>query len=96
MTPDEKIKEVQNYLDSEFSGKTLGYQYDKERKAQIIMLDIENYTVFVTVLEEFFEDNKADEINKKLKEFRLKEFIRHGRSKRITVTKFGLEFEDYK
>ena len=95
MIPDEKIKEVQSYLDSEFIGQTLGYQYDSDRKAQVIMLSIEDFTVYVTVLEEFFEDNKVEEIHKKLKEFRLKEFIRHGRSKRITVTKFGLKLEDY-
>ena len=95
MIPDKKIKEVQNYLNSEFSGKILGYQYDSDRKTHIIMLSIEDFTVYVTVLEEFFEDNKVQDIRKKLKEFRLKEFIRHGRSKRITVTKFGLKLEDY-
>ncbi len=95
MIQQEKIKEVHNYLGSDIRGKALGYQYDADRKAQIIILNIESFTVFVTVLDEFFEDHKGAEIKKKLQEFRLKEFIQHGWSKRITVTKFGLKLEDF-
>ena len=92
----DKIKEFNNYLVKELSEKIIEYRYDAKRRAEIVVLYIEDKTIFVTVLEEFFKDNQANEIKTKLQEFRLKEFIRHGRSKRITVTKFGLELEDYK
>ena len=90
----EKIKEVQDFLEGELSGKLADFNYDAGQKAAVFTLRIEEYRVFVTVDDDFFADNKVDEIKKKLQEFRLKEFIRHGRSKRITVTRFGLELED--
>ncbi len=91
-----RIKAFHNYLRSEFSGKEIEYKYDAERRAEIVILNISDYSICVTVLEEFFDDNEVQEISRKLEKLRLKESIRHGRSKRITVTKFGLELEDYK
>ncbi len=91
----EKIKAVSHYLESEFSKNTLGFKSEADRGAQSIILSIEDATVYVTVLDEFLEDNKVDDIKKKLQAFRLKEFIRHGWSKRITVTRFGLKLEDF-
>ena len=58
MIHSEKIKEFHNYLNSDFSGKKLGDKYDADRKTVIFTLRIEDYTVFVTGLEEFFDDNK--------------------------------------
>ena len=91
----EKIKEVQNYLEIDLSEKTPRYKYDAKQKAAIFTVRIEDNMVFATVLDEFFADSTVDEIKKKLQDFRLLEFIRHGRSKQITVTKFGLKLEDF-
>ena len=91
----EKIKKVLDYLKDEFSEQAVEYKFDTKRKVQIFTLSIEDYTVIITIPDEFFNDNDVDEIKKKLKDFRMIEFIRHGWSKRITVTKFGLTLEDY-
>lgn len=91
----EKIKKVLDFLKDEFPEQAVEYKFDPKRKAEIFTLPIEDYTVIMTVPEEFFNDNEVDAIKKKLKDFRLIEFIRYGWSKRITVTKFGLTLEDY-
>lgn len=90
----DKIKEFNKYLADEFSEKMLEYQYDINRGAAVFTLHSEQKQVSITVPGQFFEENKVGEIEKKLQDFRLKEFIRHGRSKQITVTKFGLKLED--
>lgn len=95
MIPREKIKKVQKYLQKDLSGKMLGCEYDAGHRAEIFTLSINDHTVTVSVPEEFFNDNKVEEIKKTLKHFRLLELVRHGWSKRITVTKFGLKLEDY-
>jgi len=91
----DKIKKILDYLKSEFPDQGVEYKYDDDRKAEIFTPHIEDHTVIITVLEEFFNDNNADEIKKKLKDFRLIEFTRHGWTKQIVVTKFGLMLEDY-
>ena len=95
MIHSEKIKEFQNYLNNDFSGKTLGEKYDAKHKAEVFELLIDDNTVVIRVLNEFFNDNEVNEFKKKLKDFRLNEFIRQGWSKQITVTKFGIILEDY-
>ena len=95
MIHSEKIKEFHNYLNNDFFGEMRGDKYDAKRKAEVFELLINDNTVTIRVLDEFFNDNEVDELKKKLKDFRLNEFIRHGWSKRITVTKFGIKLEDY-
>lgn len=90
----EKVKQVRNYLESDPAVKPFGSGYDAGRKAEIFTLQLDDNTVTISVPEAFFIDIKVDEIKKKLQDFRLLEFIRYGRSKQITVTRFGLKLED--
>lgn len=95
MIPRNKVKKVRNYLQKDFSGNPCGYEYDAGSKAEIFTLPTNDHTITVSVLEEFFNDNEVEGIKKKLKDFRLLEFVRHGWSRQITVTRFGLKLENY-
>jgi hypothetical protein len=96
MIPREKINKVRNYLKKDISAKAFGCEYDPGRKAQTYTLPTNDHTITVRVLEEFFNANEVNEIKTKLKDFRLLEFVRHGRTRQITVTRFGLRLEDFK
>lgn len=89
-----KLAVAREYLRESFKGCEVWDHYEFDRHAQRFVVRCQGSSHLVTISEEFFSDNDAEEISSLLKSWELAEHLKGtGSSSRIIVTTTGIEQE---